>query len=103
MGRYLSAPIAQDLQKRMVIVTGPRQVGKTTMVRELDTQFRRPIYLNYDALADRERIKRADWATSHDYVVLDEIHSMSRWKPYLKGVVDTKPASQALLVTGSAR
>lgn len=103
MSRYLSGPIAQDLQKRMVIVTGPRQVGKTTMARQLDTQFRRPIYLNYDALADRERIKRADWATSHDYVVLDEIHSMSRWKPYLKGIVDTKPASQALLVTGSAR
>ena len=73
------------------------------MARALDTQFKRPIYLNYDALSDRERIERADWPTSHDYVVLDEIHSMSRWKSYLKGVVDTKPASQALLVTGSAR
>ncbi len=103
MSRYLSALIAQDLQKRMVIVTGPRQVGKTTMARDLNTQFKRPIYLNYDSIADRERIERADWAPSHDYVVLDEIHSMSRWKPYLKGIVDTKPASQALLVTGSAR
>ncbi len=103
MSRYLSAPIAQDLHKRMVIVTGPRQVGKTTMARELDAQFKRPIYLNYDALVDRERIDRADWAPSHDYVVLDEIHSMTRWKAYLKGLVDTKPASQALLVTGSAR
>ena len=56
MSRYLSAPIAQDLHKRMVIVTGPRQVGKTTMARELDAQFKRPIYLNYDALVDRERI-----------------------------------------------
>ena len=54
-------------------------------------------------MSDRERIERTDWAPSHDYVVLDEIHSMSRWKTYLKGVVDTKPASQALLVTASAR
>jgi predicted AAA+ superfamily ATPase len=28
---------------------------------------------------------------------------MPNWKPYLKGVFDTKPAHQALLVTGSAR
>lgn len=103
MSRYLTAPIAQDLQKKMVIVTGPRQVGKTTMARALDTKFKRPIYLNYDSPADRERIERADWAAGYDYVVLDEIHSMTRWKSYLKGVVDTKPSSQALLVTGSAR
>lgn len=103
MSRCLTAPIIQDLSKKMVIVTGPRQVGKTTMARELDAQFKRPIYLNYDSVTDRDRILRADWASGHDYVVLDEIHSMTQWKSYLKGVVDTKPISQALLVTGSAR
>ena len=103
MTRYLTAPIFEDLRKKMVVVTGPRQVGKTTMARALDTRFMRPIYLNFDSITDRERILQADWARSHDYVVLDEIHSMPQWKAYLKGVVDTKPASQALLVTGSAR
>ena len=103
MNRSLTPLIAGDLQKKMVIVTGPRQVGKTTLARGLATNFKRPIYLNYDAVADRARIDQADWAAGHDYVVLDEIHSMARWKAYLKGVVDTKPATQALLVTGSAR
>ena len=103
MDRALTPLIARDLHKRMVLVTGPRQVGKTTLARSLDPQFKHPIYLNYDAATDRERIRRADWAASHDYVVLDEIHSMPGWKAYLKGVVDTKPAAQALLVTGSAR
>ena len=103
MNRSLTPLIAQDLQKKMVIVTGPRQVGKTTLARGLAANFKRPIYLNYDAVADRARIEQADWAAGHDYVVLDEIHSMARWKAYLKGVVDTKPATQALLVTGSAR
>ncbi len=103
MNRSLSPLIAQDLLKKLVIVTGPRQVGKTTLARGLAANFKRPIYLNYDAVADRGRIELADWAAGHDYVVLDEIHSMARWKAYLKGVVDTKPATQALLVTGSAR
>lgn len=103
MNRYLSDLIARDLRKKMVFVTGPRQVGKTTLARSLATTYQRPLYLNYDALADRARIDKADWAPGHDYVVLDEIHSMPDWKQYLKGVFDTKPAGQSLLVTGSAR
>jgi uncharacterized protein len=87
----------------MVVITGPRQVGKTTLARALGASFDQPLYLNDDALVDRARIEKHDWAAQHDYVVLDEIHTMPHWKPYLKGVFDTKPASQALLVTGSAR
>jgi len=102
MKRYLSEFVKADLAKKMVMVTGPRQVGKTTMARKLPG-FSNPIYLNYDSPADRLRIERQDWLAAHDYVVLDEIHSMQNWKIYLKGVFDTKPAQQALLVTGSAR
>jgi predicted AAA+ superfamily ATPase len=87
----------------MVMLTGPRQVGKTTLARSIGEGFSSPLYLNYDALADRKLIENTQWLPSHDYVVLDEIHTMSNWKPFLKGVFDTKPAMQSLLVTGSAR
>lgn len=103
MSRYLSPLIQNDLRQKMVFVTGPRQVGKTTLARELGNTFANPLYLNCDALADKPRIQQADWPRSHDYVVLDEIHAMPDWKTYLKGVFDTKPAIQSLLVTGSAR
>ena len=36
-------------------------------------------------------------------MILDEIHKMPNWKNYLKGVYDTKPSHQKILVTGSAR
>lgn len=87
----------------MVLVTGPRQVGKTTLAKSLAEHFQRPLYLNYDSTVDRQRIIQADWPATRDYVILDEIHSMPEWKSYLKGVFDTKPANQSLLVTGSAR
>lgn len=87
----------------MVFVTGPRQVGKTTLAKSLSPGFRQPLYLNYDSAADRQRIANADWPASHDYVILDEIHAKPEWKTYLKGLYDTKPAHQSLLVTGSAR
>lgn len=103
MDRALSDLVARDVSDKMVFVTGPRQVGKTTLAKSLSKEFRRPIYLNYDSTTDRQRIDNADWPAAHDYVILDEIHAKPDWKSYLKGLYDTKPAHQALLVTGSAR
>ncbi len=103
MNRYLQQSIAQDLAKKMVFVTGPRQVGKTTLAQELGKAFREPLYLNYDFAPDRARMLAIDWHPKQDYLVFDEIHSMPNWKMYLKGVFDTKPKAQALIVTGSAR
>ncbi len=103
MDRYLNNLISRDLVEKMVFVTGPRQVGKTTLAKSLAENFQRPLYLNYDSAVDRKRIARADWTAAYDYVMLDEIHAMPDWKSYLKGVFDTKPATQSLLITGSAR
>ena len=33
--RYLEDPIREDLTNRMVFIGGPRQVGKTTLAREI--------------------------------------------------------------------
>ena len=102
MKRYLDELVKRDLGKKMVFVTGPRQVGKTTLSRLL--LKRTPgQYLNYDVADDRAVIAHASWSAQSKLLVLDEIHKMPDWKPWLKGVVDGKPARQQLLVTGSAR
>ena len=102
MKRYLDDLIARDLTKKMVFVTGPRQVGKTTLSRMLlDTAPGQ--YLNYDVTEDRNLSLAARWSPQTKLLVLDEIHKMPNWKPWLKGVFDGKPATQQLLVTGSAR
>lgn len=103
MNRYLTEPLKADLGRKMVLLTGPRQVGKTTLARSIGEQFQRPLYLNYDALPDRATIEQARWLPTHDYVVIDELHNMPEWKPFLKGVYDGKASDQALLVTDSAR
>jgi predicted AAA+ superfamily ATPase len=73
------------------------------LAKSLNKGFQHPLYLNFDSVKDRQRINNADWPSTHDYVILDEIHAKSDWKSYLKGVFDTKPDHQSLLVTGSAR
>lgn len=103
MRRYLSDIIAMDLRKKMVLLTGPRQVGKTTLARELMPDFQRPQYLNWDVAVDRRMFLDQSWGLRTDLLILDEIHKMRGWKAYLKGIFDGRPDGQAILVTGSAR
>jgi hypothetical protein len=84
----------------MVFVSGPRQVGKTTLARSI--LGRRPGYLNWDVAGDRERILRGELVPS-DLWVFDEIHKYRRWRGFLKGLYDGRRRGQRILVTGSAR
>lgn len=103
MKRYLYDPIKKDLQKKMVILTGPRQVGKTYLAQALIPEFRSPQYLNYDNIVDARIIDAQSWPLQSDLLILDEIHKKREWKRFVKGVFDTRSKDQAILLTGSAR
>lgn len=103
MQRYLFDQILKDLAKKMVFITGPRQVGKTYLSKQIMTQYNKPQYLNFDNFTDRKIIMEQTWLQNSDLLVFDEIHKMKDWKNYLKGVFDTKYKNQSILVTGSAR
>ncbi|NUN09228.1 MAG: ATP-binding protein [Ignavibacteriaceae bacterium] len=103
MERYLQAQLLKDLRKKMVFLTGPRQVGKTYLSKQIMSSFKKPVYLNYDNINDNRIIKKMLWPEDTDLIIFDEIHKMRGWKNFIKGVFDTRPEHQAILVTGSAR
>lgn len=95
--------ILGDLKKKIVLLVGPRQSGKTWLAKDIAKEFSSSIYLNYDNEKDRDIIKMQSWLSTTDLLILDELHKMPNWKNYLKGIFDTKPDSLSILVTGSAR
>lgn len=103
MKRYLDDRIRQDLQHKMVVLTGPRQVGKTTLSQQLMAEWQGGQYLNFDVAAHRAVIQAQSWRQSAPLLVLDEVHKMRDWKTWLKGVFDGRAPGQQILVTGSAR
>ena len=98
--RYLEEQVRRDLRRKMVFVAGPRQVGKTTLAKRL--LGRRAGYLNWDVAAHREAILRRELPVS-SFLVFDEIHKYRAWRTFLKGLYDSRRASQRILVIGSAR
>ena len=103
MERLQTEKILKDLDEKIVFIVSPRQVGKTWLANEVGKRFASTVYLNYDHVQDREIIREEGWRASTDLLILDELHKMSGWKNYLKGVFDTKSPRLRIIVTGSAR
>ena len=102
--RYITENVLRDLQKKMVFVGGPRQVGKTTMARAiLQENFRSGRYFNWDFDEDRLAILRKRWREDDQILVFDELHKYPKWKQWIKGIYDVLGHRHSILVTGSAR
>jgi len=100
--RYLKDSIDQDLKEKMVFISGPRQVGKTTLAKTfLKHSYDR--YFNWDHREDRKAILSGRWPAEKSTVVLDDLHKYSRWKGWIKGEYDTHGDRIHFLITGSAR
>lgn len=95
--------------RQMILLSGPRQVGKTTLAKEMSD-----LYLNWDRRSDRTLVLKGEDAVakmagldirraSYPLVVFDEIHHYPKWRQFLKGYFDTYGENSRTLVTGSAR
>ena len=101
--------IEQDM--KMAFVSGPRQVGKTTLAKQYQAQFGQGLYLNWDIPTHQKRILTDPLFFEKEnrdpgkpfLVVLDEIHKYARWKNFFKGSYDQGQEDFRFLITGSGR
>ena len=98
--RSIQTKIKHDLERKIIILAGPRQCGKTTLAKSLSSKSD---YLNFDNLDDRSQILRREWDRKKELIIFDELHKMPKWKSWLKGIYDKEGGSPPLLVTGSAK
>ena len=112
VARYLFDP--EMTTDKMIFLTGPRQVGKTTFARNwLDSAGCSDTYFNWDdpaVLMEYRRnplffknIVEERYKGKPVPVVFDEIHKRKNWRDILKGFYDSNREKIRLLVTGSSR
>jgi len=98
----------------MLFLSGPRQVGKTTVSKNTEKLSSNFIYLNWDDEDHRNIIltgpaaiiAHADLNTlteSKPIIAFDEIHKRPDWKNFLKGFYDSYGKEIHIVVSGSAR
>ena len=102
--RYLTPYVKKDLAEKIVLLSGPRQVGKTTLaLKILGGDEHHPAYFNWDYEPDQRRLLSHEFPVQQRLLVLDEIHKYRRWRNWLKGLYDKTKSQRRYLVTGSAR
>jgi hypothetical protein len=58
MKRYLHEALLEDLGDKIILLTGPRQCGKTTLSRMLVSDYQ---YINYDLAEHRLLLREKSW------------------------------------------
>ncbi len=87
----------------MVLIGGPRQVGKTTVALDiLGGDEGHPASFNWDYADDRRILLAGALPPDQPLVVLDEIHKYKQWRNFIKGLYDKKKSRISFLITGSA-
>ena len=109
--RAIEPVVRQRLQEQpAVVLLGPRQVGKTTLARQIaEERGEAAIYLDLERPADLRRLDDADAylrAQQGKLVVIDEIHRAPGLFAILRGVIDEnrrrRHRSGQFLLLGSA-
>lgn len=101
--------------QQMLFLAGPRQVGKTTLSKELESLTDNFNYLSWDTSEQRKLILLGPISLAEKLrlislpsekkpiIVFDEIHKYSKWRNFLKGFYDNFKGKIHIIVTGSAK
>jgi len=89
-----------------IALLGPRQVGKTTLVKQLATQFPYPsLYLDLESDSDLNRLQDAELylgEREESTIIIDEIQRMPSLFPLLRSLIDKKRIPGRFVLLGSA-
>jgi uncharacterized protein len=107
--RTIEKSIRKDLFKgKIIILAGPRQVGKTTLVKHLLTDYTSVITFNGDSRKDRNSLAKNDFEFidkligENEIVFIDEAQKIEEIGNTLKLLVDNYEEKKQIIATGSS-
>jgi predicted AAA+ superfamily ATPase len=88
-----------------VAMIGPRQVGKTTLARKIQNQYKSSIYLDLEFQKDFNKLEDPEtFLQQHEnsLVIIDEVQRKKDLFPVLRALIDQKRKPGRFLLLGSA-
>jgi len=100
--RNICADVKVVMQQYPIIaITGPRQSGKTTVLRDLLPDYRYVTLENPDVRAYAVQDGKGFFAEYDDKVILDEVQRVPAVFSYLQGIVDQNKVMGQYMLSGS--
>ena len=105
--RSISQKVLESLTWSPVVgIIGPRQVGKTTLVKHIAGQLEKAsIYLDLELTSDRRKLEDAEsYLIGHEdkCVIIDEVQLMPELFALLRALIDRKREAGRFILLGSA-
>lgn len=107
--RVIFNRLLQEIGKKPVLILfGARQVGKTTLVKRIMSNFKTPLYLEGDdpktalLLEDRSSTELTTIVLNHDLVVIDEAQRIKNIGVVLKLLADNNPGIKIVATESSS-
>jgi predicted AAA+ superfamily ATPase len=107
VNRTLKQVIEGSLKQYPVVgILGSRQVGKTTLAKEIERSLsKKPLYLDLELPSDFNKLQEPELyldGFSDSLVIIDEIQRMPALFPLMRALVDKKKSPGRFLILGSA-
>lgn len=100
--RHITRELKQQMAHYPVVtITGPRQSGKTTLVRNCFPDFTYVLLENPDVLEFATDDPRGFLAQYNNHIIFDEIQNAPHLLSYLQGMIDDSPENGRFILTGS--
>ena len=109
--KYLKRTLEAEILKLStffpaVAVVGPRQVGKTSLVKAIQSELNRPsIYLDLENPSDLAKLENPNLfldSLADQTVILDEVQKNPSLFPVLRGIIDKHRIAGRFILLGSA-
>jgi predicted AAA+ superfamily ATPase len=104
--RYIEPSVVKSLQNFPVTaVTGPRQCGKSTLVKHLLDAYPESIYLDLERPSDLRKLEDAEWfltSQKDKLICIDEVQRQPELFPLIRSLVDEWNRAGCFLILGSA-
>ncbi len=107
---YINRAITKALEKNLkhfpaLAVLGPRQCGKSTLVKHLAGKISNTLYLDLEKISDRNKLTDPELffrLNTNKLIILDEIQQLPEIFPALRSIIDEQNRNGQFLILGSA-
>lgn len=108
---YIHRKLEKVLQKylkipEIIVVTGPRQSGKTTLIRFIQSNLKKSVYLSFEDIETLELFEKDTknfmlLYEKYKYIFIDEFQYSKNGGKLLKFIFDTYPGKK-IIISGSS-